>query len=390
METGTNVDIKEIAVIRDGKKTKERGRCAEGWLTLNASNVERLEVETLPRGRRSNGEQSSSTTRRMSVSVDGVGPVASMAEQTAKMLGVAAEKVFNVRQETGKKREKQREKQFQQVQLKIGGMGISVFLGPNTPFSIPYVKILKWKVNEKDQSVIVLLSDDEKTALKFWTNNEHIEIAELMKRHAKMIAQERALPGSSPSHSPRAIYELAANPLAPTSEEPVEKDDEETAYQRYRALRLAQLSTNTEQGGNDAAEKQGIKDTEDTEEEHNADDGDDDEKVVGGEEEMAVGGEVAAVLTCRDLMVVEEGVPPEGTNVSTTGHGIQSLGTSTLSAKQSVRSYSFFRFCSCLSTPSVPSYTALDEDEREKPGEANGFVMEHVGPSASNGMAEPE
>ena len=60
----------------DGE-AKERGRCADGWLTLTSKSVKlvRIEKPVRPGG----GAASGVGKRRMSVATDGVGEVASLA-----------------------------------------------------------------------------------------------------------------------------------------------------------------------------------------------------------------------------------------------------------------------------------------------------------------------
>ena len=125
LDEGEIVDVKEIENI-DGKV---RLRCASGWFTMNHRRVEKLSHEDMGPMAPKNSEGTVSTTisRRGSVAVDGIGAVQQSASLAAIQLGKLAEQVFEVTQS-------HLPKASERIQIKIGGMGVSLYDGP-TPLA---------------------------------------------------------------------------------------------------------------------------------------------------------------------------------------------------------------------------------------------------------------
>ena len=132
--------------------------------------------------------------RRDSVAEDGITGVSQLGEEVAKALGVAAERVFSVAQA-------HLSKAPTLVQLKVGGMGLTLFDGPLLLESQAYATVQEWETDSASSGtkrVSIYFRKDCPNARKYprgisfeCIGNEAQEICELMTAHATSVAVAR-------------------------------------------------------------------------------------------------------------------------------------------------------------------------------------------------------
>ena len=181
LEHGEVVDIKEIKTNPDGKV---RARCASGWITMRPDLMEKLDADELgPMRSRKDVTSSTTISRRGSVAIDGISMVQLQASQAANELGKVAEQVFEVTQT-------HLPKAAPNIQLKIGGMGVSLYDGPLPLASYIYQRLEKWTISEKRAELTVRLAADATSKLSYFTlgcGGTERQIGELMTEHARQI-----------------------------------------------------------------------------------------------------------------------------------------------------------------------------------------------------------
>ena len=152
--------------------------------------LEQLEEEAVVMpGRRGGAPAAGIAERRASIAVDWINEVVHEAEAAAAELGAVAEMTFDVEQ-THLKRVSPR------IQMKVGGMGVSLYDGPTPIETYMYQKIgsgknhlVSWGTNEKSGTVFFKLSSSR---LEFKAETQMAcEIVELMMQHAKSIRSQQ-------------------------------------------------------------------------------------------------------------------------------------------------------------------------------------------------------
>ena len=183
LKPGQIVEVLQTSVNADGVV---RMRCAEGWFSNKPHLVEKID----PSSSFELGANSSlgsprtpgspklrrSLTRRASVAVTDVSTVSALQEDLARSLGVAEEKVFEVTQKHIKKAPAR-------VQLKVGGMGVTLFNGPVHLESLLYARVKGW--NATREALVIEVKGDPDVTIR---TTEAAEIARLMKSHAESVA----------------------------------------------------------------------------------------------------------------------------------------------------------------------------------------------------------
>jgi hypothetical protein len=102
------------------------------------------------------------------------------AEELAKELGMLGDATFDVKQKYIKKTP-QGDKCPEQVQLKVGGMGVNVFAGQKPVANYLYFAIKGWTYSQREETFDINLKSGEK--IRFSTS-QGAEIAENMNQHA--------------------------------------------------------------------------------------------------------------------------------------------------------------------------------------------------------------
>ena len=149
------------------------------------------EDEDVPADKRGAAGQSappngSTEKRRMSVAVDGVSHVAALGEETARAMGLVAERVFDVSQHQPKKRD---------IQLKVGGMGLTLFQGPKPLESFIYKMISDCTMSPSGDVLSFSVYNGSKTKSYKMKSDNVKTILQLMDNHRKAagISAERAI-----------------------------------------------------------------------------------------------------------------------------------------------------------------------------------------------------
>ena len=181
---GEVIDVKESVVLDNGTT---RLRCASGWISNKPHLVERLEdeLQARPAPRRSGAAP---PMRRASIAVGGINEVVSLGESIAEQVGAVSEKKFEVKQEHLKKAP-------EQIQLKVGGMGVSLYDGPRVLATYMYQRIgdgqhhiESWGRKPATHQIFLILPGPKK--VYFTTANQSQEIVSLMTAHAKAIKKQ--------------------------------------------------------------------------------------------------------------------------------------------------------------------------------------------------------
>eukprot|EP01050_Picozoa_sp_SAG11_P002758 SAG11_NODE_143_length_14870_cov_6.472412_2_plen_2365_part_00 len=144
LDAGEVVELTQFVVLR-GRGGGLRARCNVGWVTVAedtvsplADEIDQAEQQAIDQAAppsivRQSPEGSPKKAivekRRMSVAVDGVSHVAELGAEMARSMGMVEEKVFEARQLRPKQKN---------VQIKVGGMGVTLFDGPKLLESAMY------------------------------------------------------------------------------------------------------------------------------------------------------------------------------------------------------------------------------------------------------------
>lgn len=123
--------------------------------------------------------------RRHSVAEDGVSGVSALGAEVAKSLGVAAEEVFTVAQ-------KHLKKAPTLIQLKVGGMGLTLFDGARLLESIHYSTIISWQLTAADKKLTIEKKGQKNKEISLEYIGEAGEtISELMSNHCLEVKKAK-------------------------------------------------------------------------------------------------------------------------------------------------------------------------------------------------------
>ena len=189
---GQVIDVTDAAVDAAGVT---RLFFKDGWVAYKAHLLARLDTDARssgpaksakPRRRRARGR-----ARRHSVSEEGVQGVTMLGGQAAKELGLVEERVFTVGQT-------HMSKAPNLVQLKVGGMGLTLFDGPNLLESHLYSVIESWEVGQKSKHLSVTKkagpNSKKKVQIRFQVlGDDGGVIAKLMQDHAISVKKQRKI-----------------------------------------------------------------------------------------------------------------------------------------------------------------------------------------------------
>eukprot|EP01043_Picozoa_sp_COSAG02_P009783 COSAG02_NODE_336_length_24344_cov_63.239101_2_plen_808_part_00 len=204
IEVGTIVDVTEAAMNNAGTI---RLKCDAGWFSLKSHLAVKLDDEGKPlshsfcrsamacdaRALPHAGNPIEDGTAKKKIDTTGISadsvavPAGTEAEDLAKELGMLGDATFEVKQKYIKKTP-QGNKCPEQVQLKVGGMGLNVFAGQMPVANYLYFAIKGWTYSQREETFEVALKSGEK--LRFSTK-QGAEIAENMNEHASSLQEAK-------------------------------------------------------------------------------------------------------------------------------------------------------------------------------------------------------
>jgi hypothetical protein len=209
LDHGEVIEVKEAARLPKGTI---RLRCGSGWVSFKPHLMEKLEVtddvEIAKDAKIQKLRHNAQGGRRHSVSAEGVEHVSSLGADVAATVGAVPELVFTVKQAhiPGAPEE---------VQLKVGGMGVAVFDGSTLLESHLYVCMQNWGINtRRGNRELRITVRNSKNKVKFATG-EAAKICEVMTSHAKAL---QAAKKAQRKQGQKAVSKLqAVKETAPTA-----------------------------------------------------------------------------------------------------------------------------------------------------------------------------
>eukprot|EP01052_Picozoa_sp_SAG31_P008354 SAG31_NODE_420_length_15868_cov_11.896823_8_plen_2386_part_00 len=183
IEPGALITVSDAAYIDGEPQLLCEGVFGRGWAQFDPNTL-------VKKGKRQASQSTSEkqsrrprrrAPRRHSVAEDGVGGVSALGAEVAKSLGVAAEEVFSIAQ-------KHIPKAPTLVQLKVGGMGLTLFDGAHHLESHNYSSIISWQLNTKEKKFTIVRKDKKPSNITFeYIGEAGDQISELMSSHCQQV-----------------------------------------------------------------------------------------------------------------------------------------------------------------------------------------------------------